>query len=76
MSPDVMSGRVILWSTHIDLPRTPTGCGHFVSGVVLLPLGLCRLGGGGGRPTFAQGGGSYPEGLDQALNEAKKLVGF
>ena len=33
-------------------------------------------GGGGGRPTFAQGGGSYPEGLEQALDEAKKLVGF
>ena len=33
-------------------------------------------GGGGGRPTFAQGGGSHPEGLEQALEEAKKLVGF
>ena len=33
-------------------------------------------GGGGGRPTFAQGGGRYPEGLEQALEEAKKLIGF
>jgi alanyl-tRNA synthetase len=32
-------------------------------------------GGGGGRPTFAQGGGSNSEGLDDALNEAKKILG-
>jgi alanyl-tRNA synthetase len=33
-------------------------------------------GGGGGRPTFAQGGGSKPEGLDDALSEAKKILGI
>ena len=33
-------------------------------------------GGGGGRPTFAQGGGSNPDGLGEALEEAKRLVGF
>lgn len=32
-------------------------------------------GGGGGRPTFAQGGGSNPEGLTDALQAAKKLIG-
>ena len=32
-------------------------------------------GGGGGRPTFAQGGGSNPEGLDAALDAAKQLIG-
>ena len=32
-------------------------------------------GGGGGRPTFAQGGGSNPEGLTDALLAAKKLIG-
>ena len=32
-------------------------------------------GGGGGRPTFAQGGGSNPDGLPQALEEAKNLIG-
>ncbi|MBQ70331.1 MAG: alanine--tRNA ligase [Euryarchaeota archaeon] len=32
-------------------------------------------GGGGGRPTLAQGGGSYPEGLDDALQSAKTEIG-
>ena len=31
-------------------------------------------GGGGGRPTFAQGGGSNPDGLDDALDEAKNIL--
>ena len=31
-------------------------------------------GGGGGRPTFAQGGGSNPEGIPNALSAAKTLV--
>jgi alanyl-tRNA synthetase len=33
-------------------------------------------GGGGGRPTLAQGGGSYPEGLDEALSAARSEVGL
>ena len=32
-------------------------------------------GGGGGRPTFAQGGGSNPDGLADALDAAKQLIG-
>ena len=32
-------------------------------------------GGGGGRPTFAQGGGSNPDGLPEALDAAKNLIG-
>ena len=32
-------------------------------------------GGGGGRPTFAQGGGSNPDGLVEALDAAKALIG-
>lgn len=32
-------------------------------------------GGGGGRPTFAQGGGSNPDGLSDALEAAKSLIG-
>ena len=32
-------------------------------------------GGGGGRPTFAQGGGSHPEGLDDALDAAREALG-
>ena len=31
-------------------------------------------GGGGGRPTMAQGGGSNADGLDDALQAAKDLV--
>ena len=33
-------------------------------------------GGGGGRPTLAQGGGSYPEGLDDALSAARAHIGL
>jgi alanyl-tRNA synthetase len=32
-------------------------------------------GGGGGRPTFAQGGGSNPDGLPGALDAARQLIG-
>ena len=32
-------------------------------------------GGGGGRPTFAQGGGSNPDGLPAALDEAQSMLG-
>jgi alanyl-tRNA synthetase len=32
-------------------------------------------GGGGGRPTLAQGGGSHPDGLDDALDAARSSVG-
>lgn len=32
-------------------------------------------GGGGGRPTFAQGGGSHAEGLDDALDAARAALG-
>ena len=32
-------------------------------------------GGGGGRTTLAQGGGSHPEGLEDALEAARKSVG-
>ena len=31
-------------------------------------------GGGGGRPTLAQGGGSHPDGLDDALEAARQSV--
>ncbi|MDP6194814.1 MAG: alanine--tRNA ligase [Candidatus Poseidonia sp.] len=33
-------------------------------------------GGGGGRPTFAQGGGSHAEGLNDALDAARKQLGL
>ena len=33
-------------------------------------------GGGGGRPTFAQGGGSFADGLDDALQAAREEVGL
>jgi alanyl-tRNA synthetase len=32
-------------------------------------------GGGGGRPTFAQGGGSHPDGLQDSLQAARDLIG-
>ena len=33
-------------------------------------------GGGGGRPTMAQGGGSNPDGIPAALDEARSLLGI
>jgi alanyl-tRNA synthetase len=33
-------------------------------------------GGGGGKPSFAQGGGSNPEGLNKALNKAREMLGL
>ena len=33
-------------------------------------------GGGGGRPTFAQGGGSYADGLPDALDAAREHLGL
>ena len=33
-------------------------------------------GGGGGRPTFAQGGGSNADGLGSALDAARSLLGL
>ena len=33
-------------------------------------------GGGGGRPTFAQGGGSKPDGMTDCLDAAKQLIGL
>ncbi len=33
-------------------------------------------GGGGGRPTFAQGGGSNPDGLQASLDEARSAIGL
>ncbi len=33
-------------------------------------------GGGGGRPTFAQGGGSHAEGLSDALQAARDELGL
>ena len=33
-------------------------------------------GGGGGKPTFAQGGGSNPDGLPDSLNAARTLIGL
>ena len=33
-------------------------------------------GGGGGKPSFAQGGGSNPNGISNALDEARKILGL
>ena len=33
-------------------------------------------GGGCVSPSFAEGGGSHTEGIEQRVDEAKKLVGF
>jgi alanyl-tRNA synthetase len=33
-------------------------------------------GGGGGKPSFAQGGGSNPDGIKDALDEARQILGL
>ena len=33
-------------------------------------------GGGGGKPSFAQGGGSNPDGISNALDEARNILGL
>ena len=47
---------------------------RYNAGEILKHIAPHIRGGGGGRPTFAQGGGSYPEGLDAALEAAKQLI--
>ena len=53
------------------------GCNEYMinkgikAGDLIKHIATFVKGGGGGRPDLAQAGGSYPEGLDDALTEAK-----
>ena len=44
------------------------------AGDVIKELASCIRGGGGGQPMFASAGGSYPEGIKEALSKAESLL--
>lgn len=44
------------------------------AGDVIKELASCIRGGGGGQPMFASAGGSYPEGIKEALSKAENLL--
>ena len=47
---------------------------RYDAGVILKQISHHIKGGGGGRPTFAQGGGSYPDGLPDALAAVRDII--
>ena len=44
------------------------------AGDVIKELASCIRGGGGGQPMFASAGGSYPEGIKEALSKAESFL--
>ena len=44
------------------------------AGDIVKELSQCIRGGGGGQPMFASAGGSYPEGIKEALSKAEGLL--
>ena len=60
----------------IGLTENTTASERFNAVEMLRAISPHINGGGGGRPTFAQGGGSNPDGLSDALQAAKSLLGI
>ena len=46
----------------------------FNAGAVIKAIAPCVQGGGGGKPSMAQAGGKNAAGIDDALEEARKLL--
>ena len=73
------SGVVMLATRQADkvalaMGVTPDLAGRFAAGALVKQVAGDVGGSGGGRPDFAQAGGSAPEGIDRAIEHLLELI--